>query len=150
MYDDLYCPNHVFTLDGNPLDRVEEYKYLGSYIVYIVCNRIYPLELQIVQTNVKNSSSTFLDLDVSVNNGVFSSKLYDKRRDFYFKVVSFPHLKANIPQSPAYGIFIGEVYRICKSSSTDLAFINDVKLLICKLCNQSFISEILYRKLSSF
>ena len=32
MYDDLYCPNHVFTLDGNPLDRVEEYKYLGSYI----------------------------------------------------------------------------------------------------------------------
>ena len=37
-----------------------------------------------------------------------------------------------------------------KSSSTDLAFINDVKLLICKLCNQSFTSEILYRKLSSF
>ena len=130
--DDLFIPNGT------------------KQIADIVCNRIYPLELQIVQTNVKNSSSTFLDLDVSVNNGVFSSKLYDKRRDFHFKVVSFPHLKANIPQSPAYGIFIGEVYRICKSSSTDLAFINDVKLLICKLCNQSFTSEILYRKLSSF
>ena len=38
---------------------------------------------------------------------------------------------------------------LCKSSSTDLAFINDVKLLISKLCNQSFTSEILYRKLKA-
>jgi len=32
MYDDSYSPDHVFTLDGNSLEAVEEYKYLGSYI----------------------------------------------------------------------------------------------------------------------
>ena len=57
-------------------------------------------------------NTTFLDLDIHIDNGKFCTKLYDKRRDFNFKVVSLPNLKSNVPKQPSYGIFKGEVYRI--------------------------------------
>ena len=64
--------------------------------------------------NSSNQCSTFLDLDIFNENKQFNTKLYDKRRDFNFKfnVVSFPHLKSNIPNNDTYGIFIGELYRL--------------------------------------
>ena len=42
-------------------------------------------------------SCTFLDLDIIVENNRFITRLYDKRRDFSFKVVSLPYMKSNIP-----------------------------------------------------
>ena len=38
------------------------------------------------------------------------SKLYDKRRDFVFKVIIFPNLRSNIPNKTPYGTFIGEIF----------------------------------------
>ena len=52
---------------------------------------------------------TFLDLDIIVENNRFITRLYDKRRDFSFKVVSLPNMKSNIPTAPTYGIFTGEL-----------------------------------------
>ena len=44
--------------------------------------QIYPTELQL---NKANSSDTpFLDLDLSITNGIVSSKIYDKRNYFNF------------------------------------------------------------------
>ena len=116
----------------------------------IVCNDIYPSELDIIKTNENPKSSTFLDLDIFVSNGQFSTKLYDKRRDFKFNVVSFPNLRSNIPKNPTYGVFIGELHRLCKSSSLLDDFVCEVKLLINKLVNQKFSRVLLYRKLTSF
>ena len=79
-----------------------------------------------------------------------STKLYDERRDFKFDVVTFPNLRSNIPVRPSYGVFVGELYRICKSSSHSCDFINDVKLLINKLVSQMFNRNTLYRFLKSF
>ena len=45
------------------------------------------------------------------------SKLYDKRRDFVFKVITFLNLRSDIPDNTSYGTFIGEIFRICKSST---------------------------------
>ena len=33
-----------------------------------------------------------IPLDVSITNGIVSSKTYDKRDDFYFEIVNFPFL----------------------------------------------------------
>ena len=62
-------------------------------------------------------SCTFLDLDIIVKNNGFITRLYDKRRDFSFKVVSLPNIKSNIPTAPTYGILTGELYRLSKSCS---------------------------------
>ena len=117
----------------------------------IICNDIYPQELHIVKTNSNSQCCTFLDLDILIANKQFNTKLYDKRRDFKFNVVSFPHLKSNILKSnPTYGTFIGELHRLCKSCSSLNYFIQEVKLLIKKLDNQKFLRELLHKRLSKF
>ena len=46
---------------------------------------INPAELQLNKTNYFDTETSFLDLDLSItNHGISSSKLYDKRDDFYF------------------------------------------------------------------
>ena len=123
---------------------------ISPNIVDSICKDIYPDELDIVQTNTSEMSTTFLDLDISVVNNKFSTKLYDKRRDFKFDVVTFPNLRSKIPTRPSYGVFVGELYRICKSSTESCDFIDDVKLLISKLVYQKFDRATLYRFLKSF
>ena len=124
---------------------------INSSICESICyDYIYPDELDIVPTNTSFSNTTFLDLDISVIDGKFISKLYDKRRDFGFKVITFPNLRSNIPNKTSYGTFIGELYRTCKSSTRYEDFIHDVKLLIIKLTNQKFEKSLLYSCLNRF
>ena len=54
-----------------------------------------------LQLNKANSSDTvpFLDLDLSISNGIVSSKIYDKRDDFNFEIVNFPFLDGDVPRS---------------------------------------------------
>ena len=49
---------------------------------------IYPKELRLSKTNESDFSAPFLDLDLSINNGIISSKIYEKRDDFDFAIVS--------------------------------------------------------------
>ena len=62
--DDLCALN-----DGN--------EFLHSY------KEIYPKEL-VLKLEHNGSHATFLDLDLSIDNGKITSKLYDKRDDFSF------------------------------------------------------------------
>ena len=130
--DDLFAPNIS--------DRARE----------AICNDIYPISLDIIPTNSSNLSATFLDLDVSISYRRFNWKLYDKRRDFPFKVLTMPNLRSNIPRKPAYGIFVGELFRICKSSSSSLHFKEDVKSLCDKLIKQLYVKMILMKELKRF
>ena len=124
--------------------------YINDSMCQIICNDIYPDELDIISTNICNLNTTFLDLDITIEDGRFVSKLYDKRRDFVFKVITFPNLRSNIPNKTSYGTFIGEIFRICKSSTKYIDFVNDVKLLVNKLINQKFNKNLLYSCLNKF
>ena len=42
-------------------------------------NQIYPPELQLNKANTSDTEAPFLDLHLSISNGVVSSKIYDKR-----------------------------------------------------------------------
>ena len=95
-------------------------------------------------------STTFLDLDISKVNRRFITKLCDKRRDFGFKVITFPTLPSNILNKTSYGTLIGELYRICKSCTRRTDFVNGVKLLINKLINQKFDISLIYSCLNKF
>ena len=52
--------------------------------------QIYPTELQLNKANSSDTEALFLDLNLSINNGIVSSKLNDKRDDFNFKNSKFP------------------------------------------------------------
>ena len=102
----------------------------------IICNDIYPDELDIISTNICNLNTTFLDLNIIIED--------------VFKVITFPNLRSNIPNKTSYGAFIGEIFRICKSSTKYIEFVNDVKLLVNKLINQKFNKNLLYSCLNKF
>ena len=119
---------------------------INGSMCQIICNDIYPDELDIISTNICNLNTTFLDLDIIIEDGRFVSKLYD----FVFKVITFPNLCSNIPNKTSYGTFKGEIFRICKSSTKYIDFVNDVKLLVNKLINQKFNKNSLYSCLNKF
>ena len=48
--------------------------------------QIYPTELQLNKANSSDTEAPFLDLNLSITNGIFSSKIYHKRDDFNFEI----------------------------------------------------------------
>ena len=69
--------------------------------------QIYPTELQLNKANSSETEAPFLDLNLSITNGIVSSKIYDiKWDDFNFEIVNFPFLDGDVPLSPSYGVYI--------------------------------------------
>ena len=50
-----------------------------------------------------------MDLNLSITNGIVSSKIYDKRDDFNFEIVNFPFLDGDVPRSPSYVVYISQL-----------------------------------------
>jgi hypothetical protein len=79
---------------------------------------IYPPELEVKETTETASSESFLDLYLEFDDsGQLSTKLYDKRDDFNFKIINFPNMCSNIPVSPAYGVYILQLICYARASS---------------------------------
>ena len=68
--------------------------------------QIYPSELQLNKANSSDTEVPFLDLHLTISDGFVSSKMYDKRDDFDFDIVTFPFLDGAIPRAASYGVYI--------------------------------------------
>ena len=99
---------------------------------------IYPPELEIKETTESPTSASYLDLLLSVSNGILSTKLYDKRDDFNFRIVNFPFISSNIPESPAYGVYISQLIRYARACSFYDDFMCRAKPLTAKLQEQGY------------
>ena len=99
------------------------YRYLDDILiinnVYFdnMVNQIYPSELQHNKANTSDTKAAFLDLNLSISNGIFSTKLYDKRDDFDFEIVNFPFFDGDVPRSTPYGVYISQLIRFGRASS---------------------------------
>ena len=80
----------------------------------------------------------FLDLNLSITNGIVSSKIYDKRDDFNFKIVNFPFLDGDVPRSPSYGVYISQLIRFARVCSNVDDFNNRNLFLTAKLLKQGY------------
>ena len=67
---------------------------------------IYPSELEIKDTTDAQKWANYLDHLEFDEDGKLVTRLSDKRDDFDFPIVHFPYLSSNIPESPAYGVFV--------------------------------------------
>ena len=76
--------------------------------------QIYPTELQLNKANSSDTEAPFLDLNLSITNGIVSSKIYDKRDDFNFEIVNFPFLDGDVSRSPSYGVYISQLIRFAR------------------------------------
>jgi hypothetical protein len=71
------------------------------------------------------------------NSGQISTTIYDKRDDFNFNIIYFPNMCSNISASPAYGVYISQLIRYARTSSSSGGYINgrnsaNLELLIDK------------------
>ena len=100
--------------------------------------QIYPTELQLNKAYSSDTEAPFLDLNLSITNGIVSSKMYDKRNDFNFEIVNFPFLDGDVPRSPSYGVYIFQLIRFATASSNVDDFNNRHLFLTAKLLKQGY------------
>ena len=74
--------------------------------------QIYPTELQLNRANSFDNEVTFFDLDLSITNGIVSSKLYDKWADFNFEIVHL-HFLVNMFLAPLLIVYRSVRVHIC-------------------------------------
>lgn len=112
---------------------------------------IYPPELEIKETTDTDHSVSFLDLHLEFDDsGKLSTKIYDKRDDFNFDIINFPHLSSNIPSSPAYGVYISQLIRYARACSHYQDFLQRHRNLLRKLLSQGFVKSRLIVFLKKF
>ena len=77
-------------------------------------------------------------MNLSIKNGIDSSKIYNKRDDFCFEIVNFPFLDGDVPCSPSYGVYIFQLIRFARVCSNDDDFNNRNLFLTAKLSKQGY------------
>ena len=112
---------------------------------------IYPPELEVKETTDTASSASFLDLYLEFDDsGQLSTKIYDKRDDFNFKIINFPNMCSNIPASPAYGVYISQLIRYARASSNYSDFLKRHLHLRNRLLDQGYKKIRFIRSLKKF
>ena len=100
--------------------------------------QIYPNELQLNKANSSDTEAPFLDLNLSITNGIVSSKIYDKRDVMNFEIVNFPFPDGDVPRSPSYGVYIFQLIRFARVCSNVDDFNNRNLFLTAKLSKQGY------------
>ena len=101
--------------------------------------QIYPTELQLNKANSSDTEAAqFLDSNLSITNGIVSSKIYDKRGDFNVEIVNFPFFDGEDPRSPTCGVYISQLIRFAGVFSNVEEFNNRNLFLAAKLLKQCY------------
>ena len=108
-----------------------------------IVDRIYQAEFQLNKANSSDTEAPFLDLNVSISNSTVSSKIYGKRDGFDFKIVNFPFLDGDVPRRTSYGVYISQLIRFARASSSVSNFNCRNKARTAKFLRQGY----RYRKL---
>jgi len=94
---------------------------------------IYHANLQLNKENQKDTTATFLDLDISITGKTMCTRTYDKRDSFAFEIVSFPDLSGNIPRQQSYGVCTAQIVRHACNCTKVEDFTNRCQALMKKL-----------------
>ena len=147
----LLCYERDFMLslsDNNQTGIIEAFNSTSKYLddlpnidnPYLeqMLGQIYPTELQLNKANSSDTEAPVLDLNLSITNGIVSSKIYDNRDDFNFEIVNFPFLDGDVPRSPSYGVYISQLIRFAKVRSNVDDFNSRNLFLTAKLLKQGY------------
>ena len=113
--------------DNNQTDIIEAFSSTSIYLDDLLTidnahfeqkvGQMYSTEIQLNKAHSSDTEAPFLDLNLSITNGIVSSKIYDKRDDFDFEIVNFPFLHGDVPRSPSYGVYISQLIRFASVCS---------------------------------
>ena len=159
----LFCYERDFMKSLSPenqADIIEAFNSTSRYLddllnidnIYFeqMVSRIYPAEVPLNKANSSDTEVPFLDLNLFISNGTISSKIYDKRNDFDFDIVSFPFLAGDVPRCTSYGVYISQLIRFARASSKVSDFNCRNKALTAKLLKQGYRYHKLRKAFSKF
>ena len=112
--------------------------------------QIYPTELELNKANSSDTEAPFLDFNLSITNGIVSSKIYEKRDDFNFEIVNFPFLDGDVPRSRSNSVYISQLIRFARVCSNVDDFNNRNLILTAKLLKQGYRYHKIRKSFSKF
>jgi hypothetical protein len=104
---------------------------------------IYPHELQLNKTNYWNFSTSCSDLHITINKNSIHTKIYDKRDDFDFCIINYPHLDGDVPHATSYGIYVSHLMRFARACNNVKDFNEQNIFITSKLLKQGYRYKIL-------
>ena len=107
---------------------------------------IYPPQLELKLEHL-GIHATFLDLDITIKEGVFVYKLFDKRDTFPFHIVRMPDASSNIPSIIFYGSIFSEFLRIARCSLLFEDFIQRARELFTRMIVQGGLANIIIKQI---
>ena len=115
---------------------------MGEQFVHHKDNTVeeYSLCIASIDTHIKTGDTTT----------PFRISIYDKRDDFSFRIVNFPHMDSNIPANPAYGVYISQLVRYARICTSKVDFMNRLRGLSLRLRQQGFLTTLLQRTFTKF
>ena len=86
---------------------------------------IYPVELTLNETSVSDTKVHFVGMTISrTTSDRLELDIFDKRAEFPFKVIRYPHMDSDIPKSIPMGVFTGGLHRLYRICNTVVPFLN--------------------------
>ena len=109
-------------------------------------------ELQLTDTSTSSTEVCYLDTHIKTGgtNTPFRISIYDKRDDFTFRIVNFPHMDSNIPANSAYGVYISQLVRYARICTSKVDFMNRLRGHSLRLRQQGFLTKLLRRTFTKF
>ena len=115
-----------------------------------IASSIYPSELPLENSTNDNLHDCFLDLDISVRNNKFVTKIYHKVDLFNFEVISYPFPDSNIPQRIGYNTFLSQLIRFSRVCGLVEDFAFRTRLIHDKLEQRGYEKAILRKYFIKF
>ena len=94
---------------------------------------MYPEALKLEQTSTSSKAVDFLGMRIETEGKRLTLSVYDKRKDFPFKVKRYPVMASLIPRYIPYGVFQGQLhrgYRICTKAADFLSYAVEVATIL--------------------
>lgn len=98
---------------------------------------IYPAALALNNTTVvPDREVTFLGIRIRDLHGKLVLSVYDKRAEFPFNVLRYPHMCSVIPSSIPYGVLTGQLHRLHRICSRTAHFVKEARKVVSILREQ--------------
>ena len=156
-YENAYVTKLIKSND--PVERFKGFKFKHCFrFIDDCCNindsnafsesykDIYPVELELKYEHTGNYA-IFLELDISIVDGVFVYKLFDKRDAFPFFIVRMPDLGGNIPSHVFYGSVFSEFLRIARATLKYTDFVPRAQELYKRMMGQGASHTVLLKQI---
>ena len=107
--------------------------YINIFYRHLMILTLYPSYLQLSQTSASTTEVGYLGIQISLHRNHINTSIYDKRREFSFKVNQYPYIHSTIPKHIVKGVLNGQLTRYGRLCSQPRHFAYNAARLILTL-----------------